>query len=123
MPNIKPWIGITFGEVNYYATQLLSGHGYFRKYLHRMGKYYYPYYLYEEGEIIDDAEHTFFECTRWQSYCSELMSTIKTITAANIIGVMIAGRENWASVANYVGRILTLEKRDLEATKHVGVPA
>ena len=31
-----------FGEINYYVTQLLSRHGYFRKYLHRMGKTAYP---------------------------------------------------------------------------------
>ena len=56
MPDIRPWIDRKFGEVNYYVTQLLSGHGYFIKYLHRMGKTPSPYYLYEEGEIIDDAE-------------------------------------------------------------------
>ena len=79
---------------------------------HRMGKLASPY---EEGEIIDGAEHTAFECGRWQSYRSELTSTI--------VGIMIASRENWASVANYVERILILKKRDLEAAKHVGVLA
>ena len=34
---------------------------------------------------------------------------------------MIASWENWASVANYVERILRLKKRDLEAMEHVGV--
>ena len=43
--------------------------------------------------------------------------------AANIVGVMIASRENWASVANYVQPILRLKKRDLEAAKHVGAAA
>ena len=80
--------------------QLLSGHGYFKKYLHRIGKTASPYCLYEEGEIIDDAEHTVFECARWQTYRSELTSTIRTIADANIIGVMTASRENKASVAN-----------------------
>ena len=40
-----------------------------------------PFCLYEEGEIIDDAEHSVFECARWQSYCSEVTSTIGRITA------------------------------------------
>ena len=52
------WIGRKFGEINYYVKQLLSGHGYFRKYLQRMGKIASPYCRYDEGEIIDDAEHT-----------------------------------------------------------------
>ena len=43
-----------------------------------------------------------------------MMSTIETSTAANIVGVMIASRENCSSVANYVERILRLKKRDLD---------
>ena len=54
MPDIKPRIGRKFGE-------MLSGHEYFRKYLHRIGKTATPYCRYEEGEVIDDAEHTVFE--------------------------------------------------------------
>ena len=54
------------------------------------GKIASPHCLYEEGEVIDDAEHTVFECACWQSYRSELTSRIETITAANMIGVMIA---------------------------------
>ena len=38
IPNIRPCIGRKIGEANYYVTQLLSGRGYFRKYLHRTGK-------------------------------------------------------------------------------------
>ena len=89
---------------------MLSGRVYFRKYLHRMGKTASPYCLYEEGKVIDDAELTVFERVRWQSYRSVLTS-------------MIASRENWTSVANYVERILRLKKRDLEAAEHVGAPA
>ena len=89
--------GFTSNKPTYYPlhygvflTQLLSGHGYFKKYLHRMGKTASPYYLYKQRAIIE--EHTVFECARWQSYRSELL--------ANMVGIMIASRENWASVAN-----------------------
>ena len=44
---------------------------------------------------------------------------IRTITAATIIGVMMATRENWASVANYMEPILRLKKRDLGAAERV----
>ena len=80
-------------------------HRYFRKYLHRMVKAASPYCLYEEGEVIDDVEHTVFGCARRQSFRSVLMSIIGMIPAANIVG------------------ILRLKKRDLEAAGHVGVPA
>ena len=51
------------------------------------------------------------------------MSTIEPITAANIVGVMIASIENWASVANYMERIIRLKKSGIEAAEHAGVPA
>ena len=81
------------------------------------------YCVSEAGEIIDKAEDTVFESARRQSYRSELTSTIRQITATNIVGIIIASRENWFSVANYVERILRLKRRDLEAEEQVDVPA
>ena len=48
-------------KVNYYLTQLLSGHGYFRKYLFKLGRMTRPNCIYGETSI-DDAEHTYFNC-------------------------------------------------------------
>ena len=92
--DIRPWIGRKFEEVNYYVTQMLSDHGYFRNYLHRLVKAASSYCLYEEGEVIDNAMHTVFEYAHWQSYRSVLMSIIGMITVANIVRVMIASRGN-----------------------------
>ena len=58
------------------------------------------------------VSRTHFECAAGSSV---LTSIIGTIMAANIVGVMIASRYNWASMPNYVERILRLKKRDLEA--------
>ena len=49
--------------------------------------------------------------TLFSNVPNNCMSIIGTITAANIVGVMIANRKNWASVANYVQRILSQKKR------------
>ena len=82
-----------------------------------MGKTTFPYCPYNEKgkQVIDDTGH--------QSYRSLVTPIIGTITAANIVAVIIASRENWALVACYVERILRLKKRDLEAEEHVGVPS
>ena len=78
-----------------------------RRHLHRICMTVSSECLYEEGEVIDDAEHAAYECARWQGYHSVLTSIISTITAVNIIGVMIARRENWVLVANYVEGIIS----------------
>ena len=88
-----------------------------------MAKIGFSYCFYEEGEVIHGAEHIVFESARWQNYRSVLVSVIEMITASNIVGIVIASRENWPSEANYVGRILKLKKRYLEAAEHVGALA
>ena len=52
-----------FGEVNYYLTQLLSGRGYFCKYLFELEKMTRLNCIYEDASI-DNAEHTLFHCEK-----------------------------------------------------------
>ena len=72
-----------------YVTQMLWGQEYYTKYLHRMSKTASHYSLYK------NAEHTVFEYAHRQNYRSLLTSIIGTITAANVIEIMIASRESW----------------------------
>ena len=55
--DLRLWTGRGFGEGNFYLNQLLSGHGYFRRYLHRIGRLTDPICRYC-GHDGDDAEHT-----------------------------------------------------------------
>ncbi|CAH2083331.1 unnamed protein product [Euphydryas editha] len=61
---IRDWILREQGEVDYYLTQFLSGHGQFNEYLHSMGIRNDPYCQYCPG-VVDSAKHTFFDCQRW----------------------------------------------------------
>ena len=56
---LSPWFHRRHGEVDYYLTQMLTGHGLFRSYLHKMGKVRDPQCSYCE-DPKDDALHTFF---------------------------------------------------------------
>lgn len=115
IPILEKWVNRANGEVNYYLTQLLSGHGYFRKFLHTMGKCSTPFCFYEEEEIVDDAEHTFFGCQRWSEYRSELETAIGPTTATDIVDKMLERPENWTAVARYVEQVLRRKKQDLDS--------
>lgn len=116
IPNIKEWIERKHGEVNYYLTQLLSGHGYFQKYLHKMGKTSSPMCIYE-ADCLDDAEHTFFTCKRWDSERQSLVTQLgRSIRVENITRIMIDSEDHWILVAAYVETILREKKRDM--TRH-----
>ena len=107
--NVKVWMERKHGETNYYLTQMLSGHGYFQKYLHKMGKTGSPICIYDD-KCIDDAEHTFFECERWKEERLILQQNVGAVTVANIVDIMLRNPENWKHILMYVERVLRIKK-------------
>lgn len=114
IPNLEPWVARRSGEVNYYLTQMLTGHGYFRKYLHRMNKADQPSCLYGDAEE-DDAEHTFFRCNRWREKRSRLQGVLGTITPENVIDKLMVNDQNWMMIAGFCEEVLREKKVDLQA--------
>ncbi|GBP31828.1 Putative 115 kDa protein in type-1 retrotransposable element R1DM [Eumeta japonica] len=64
IPRIDIWLKRNHGEVNYYLTQMLSGHGCFRAYLHR--------FKHDDSSecpscpgVAEDTEHILFVCPRF----------------------------------------------------------
>ena len=114
--NIAAWNDRKHGEVNYFLTQFLSGHGYFQAYLYKMRKVGSPNCRYC-GSQIDDACHTFFICGRWDDYRTKLEANVGRITPENIIAKMLRNEDTWDKVAGYVETVSrqkkTEEKKDV----------
>ena len=107
---LDTWLDRDHGEVNYYLTQLLTGHGYFRAYLYRMKKTNGAECRYC-GHDRDDAEHTFFNCTRWDEIRQRLNKDIRhVITPDNLIEIMLKASEHWDKVAVFVETVLRTKK-------------
>lgn len=109
--NLGEWSGRKFGEVNFYLTQLLTDHGYFRAYLHRMGKVGSAACQYGDSDT-DDAKHTFFECARWTHRRLRLMQAVGHVTPDNIIRTMLIDPDHWDAVAAFVEDVLRLKKSE-----------
>lgn len=114
IPNLAVWVNRSFGEVNYYLTQLLSGHGYFRKYLHRMGKCDGPSCIYGDADI-DDAEHTFFNCCKWREERRNIEMNYGPLTTHSVVEIMLRNEESWNRIANFAESTLRKKKVDLDA--------
>ena len=84
---MSPWIERGFGEVNCYLTQFLTGYGYFKYYLYKMNRVRTPDCA-NYGLDKDDAEYTFFVCTRWTTDRRRLEDKTGNITPDNTIVVM-----------------------------------
>ena len=91
---IRQWIEREHGEVNYYyITQFLTA-------------------------ALDNAEHTFFACTRSSDKRIELERTIGCLTPDTIVGMMIRKKENWDACVDFffVEKVL----REKKADEHLG---
>ncbi|XP_030750902.1 uncharacterized protein LOC115878506 [Sitophilus oryzae] len=75
--NVEDWTSRKHGDVDYYITQFLSGHGVFMDFLHRIKKIPNGNCMY--CDEIDDAEHTLFCCPRWENGRSALLSKTSEI--------------------------------------------
>lgn len=113
IPDVVKWTARPHGEVDYYLTQLLSGHGYFRTYLKKIGKADSENCIYCH-EDRDDAEHTFFMCSHWAAQRASLEEEVGAVTPETVVYAMIAEEQKWLSVARYAQSILRTKKRELD---------
>nr|CAH7765783.1 unnamed protein product [Callosobruchus chinensis] len=111
IPRIEPWYTRKHGEISYYLSQFLTGHGLFNAYLYRIGKRNSAMCSYCSSE--DDPRHTFFECERWESKGQLLQLSLGIIlTPENLMPEIFKSEECWAQVATYVEEVLREKKMD-----------
>ena len=108
---LKPWLSREHGEVNYYITMFLSGHGYYEAYLHRMGISPSSRCRYCDDQW-DDVQHTFFACLRWRNLRRLLETKVGVITPDNVVDKMLSSRESWAQIAVYISELLKTKKEE-----------
>lgn len=109
--DLRPWTERGFGEVNFYLTQFLTGHGYFRSYLHNMKRVQTPNCKYC-GHVRDDVEHTFFTCDRWTVLRQQLEDRTGNITPDNIVGLMLRDEDCWTRIDTFVETVLRRKRDD-----------
>ena len=110
--DVRLWKERKFGEVDFYLTQFLSGHGYFRQYLCRAGKVTTPNCKFC-GDERDDVEHTFYACPRWAADRERLETDAGSpLTPDNTTTLMLKDRRTWDLIARHVSRTLKAKKAE-----------
>lgn len=111
IPDVKNWINRQCSVVDYYLTQALSGHGSFRKYLHRFGRADTDECVYCKAP--DDAEHTLFHCVRWnetrEAYVRE---TGRTFDIRNMSEDLLASENVFQTTRRAINDILMNKERE-----------
>ena len=111
--DLRGWYDRAHGEVTFAMTQVLSGHGCFAHYLHRLSISSTPECIY--GDSSDDtAEHTVMSCIRWKAERRELvrMLGVDELTAENVVQIMLRGEEEWKAVSSYFEIIISTKAKE-----------
>ncbi|KAI5722312.1 hypothetical protein M8J76_006741 [Diaphorina citri] len=105
IPELNPWLKRTHGEIDYFLSQALTGHGCFQEFVHRIGKATTPTCLFCEEN--DGPEHTIFRCRRWDQDRHTAQAIVgQSINKDNMIKLMIESSNNWETIKTMITNIM-----------------
>ncbi|KAL7723066.1 hypothetical protein ACLKA6_018416, partial [Drosophila palustris] len=115
--DLKPWLFRRHGQLNFYLAQLLTGHGCFKSYLHRFKHAADPFCEHCGQDVIEDAEHSFFECPLFER--DRRLSAVgrQQLTPDNLIAHMLADEATWRSISNLAALVIK-ELRRMERLRN-----
>lgn len=106
IPSVDRWVNRDHGEVNFYLSQFLTGHGCFRAYLFKFKREDSPYCPMCEGKI-ENVEHVFFECPRFnEERCDLLRSLGVGRLPLTIVDSMLDSEDTWKMVSDMSAGIM-----------------
>lgn len=106
IPQLDAWLNRNHGEVNYWLTQMLTGHGCFRSYLHRFNRDDSPECPACPG-VTEDTEHVFFACPRFNSLRNDLERVHKQkIEPGTLLEGMLSSKAAWDATSTFATEVL-----------------
>lgn len=110
------WMGREHGELTYWATQMITGHGCFRAYTHRIGESSKTSCDFCEA-VIDDNLHNLIECKEWAEERNRLAEALGyQIRSLGTVLREITGSEGkWRAFMEFCDRVMSVrEERERE---------
>lgn len=104
IPDIDKWINRSHGECNFQLTQFLTGHGGFRKYLHRFGHDNSALCPECPGQE-EDAEHVIFNCRRFGD------GRVFPSDPKLVISYILSAEDKWTEFCSYITNVQTELRR------------
>lgn len=109
--NLTTWINCKHRSVDYYITQVLSGHGSFREYTQRIKKTPDSRCIYC-GEH-DDVKHTIFKCRRWDTQrITAYIEVGDELNEDNMVDIMMEDKKNWAKIGNFIRKVMKKKEEE-----------
>ncbi|XP_046868466.1 uncharacterized protein LOC124460910 [Drosophila willistoni] len=104
--SLRRWQERKHGAVNFYLTQLLSGHGCFSSYLKRFNHDESDECTWCGAGIVEDASHVLQHCPRFDVERCRLQNVMgELVTSRNLIRRMTADPDVWEAVSAFAVRV------------------
>uniref|UniRef100_A0A2M4CKD9 Putative reverse transcriptase n=1 Tax=Anopheles darlingi TaxID=43151 RepID=A0A2M4CKD9_ANODA len=94
IPNVRCWSERRHGEVDFYLSQVLTDHGFFRAYLEQR-KFTDSSDCSSCPGVPENAQHVFFECPRFQAIREQWL---EDCVPENMVSRMLECSEYWGAV-------------------------
>lgn len=106
LPVFDSWMDRETGELEYYTTQIITGHGSFREYLYRINKVDSERCLHCTGSS-DTAQHTLEVCPEWHRERQSLQEEIgNDLSLKKVIKQMLASPMAWEAFRLFCKTVL-----------------
>jgi len=114
-PFLVKWLNREFGEVNYYISQMMTGHGSFGHYLFRIDKRENAACFHCNSDD-DSVEHTVAECPAWDIPRFEIMRKLglginDRLTLELIVGKILE-KEYWTAFSHFAALVLRAKEEE-----------
>ncbi|XP_014361324.2 uncharacterized protein LOC106713129 [Papilio machaon] len=121
-PRLSDWCGWRHGAMNYRLSQILTGHGCFGRYLHRIRREETAS-CHECGADEDTAQHTLQVCTAWSEERRTLAATIgDDLSLPGVIRAMLGSEGSWEAVSKITISQKEEREREREDNPLAGFP-
>jgi hypothetical protein len=124
LPSLEGWLDRRNGDLTYRLAQVMTGHGCFGHYLHRIRRETSPV-CHHCGEDDDTAQHTLAECTGWAVERQNLRVALGTgdLSLRNLVSCMLGSETSWKAAVTFCENVLSQkEKAEREREERADAP-
>lgn len=125
LPKVTSIGKTTHANVDFYITQMLTGHGCFRAFLHEIQRAETPDCWFG-CEVPDDANHTFFECNRWEIQRWKMwneMNLDRPYSPIRVMNKALSSHSCWTALVIFCHAVLRIKQEHERALEKGGLGA
>jgi hypothetical protein len=109
-PVLEEWVGRRQGSLSFRIVQVLTGHGCFGHYLHKVARREETPQCHHCDALDDTAEHTLQECPAWRRQRVELIGALDiggTLSLSTMVEAMLDSESAWKAVASFCDNVIS----------------